>query len=218
MKRALTIIARSLFLLIALALFAFALLAWQVDRLGRRDAARPADAIVVLGARVLTDGRPGPDLTSRAQHGIGLWRQGYAPYLICTGGFRDEPLSAAAVCRRVAIEAGVPAERIFLADGATNTAEDAASTAQVMAAHNLRDAIIVSHPLHLYRAAWLFRRAGLAVVTSPTPDELSAMSASARLWITGREAGAVLVTALHGWNLMPGAWEARLQRWVYRQQ
>ena len=32
----------------------FALLAWQVDRLGQRDDARKSDVVVVLGARVET--------------------------------------------------------------------------------------------------------------------------------------------------------------------
>ena len=61
-----------------------------------------ADAIVVLGARVNADGSPGSDLTSRTYHAVDLWLAGYAPHIICTGGFKNERLSAAAVCRRFA--------------------------------------------------------------------------------------------------------------------
>jgi len=215
MKRALATFLRALALLIFIVFLGFALLIWQVDRLGRRDDARAADAIVVLGARVNADGRPGSDLTSRTYHAVDLWQAGYAPNIICTGGFKDEPLSAAAVCRRFAIELGVPADQVFLADGSSSTIEDAQSTAQVMAGHGWRTAILVSHPLHLYRARWLFHRAGLEVVTSPTTTRVSQISLPVRLWYAGREAGAIVVTELDGWDVVPPEWIARLQRWSY---
>ncbi len=206
---------RALGLLVLAAAAILALLAWQVDRLGRRDEARPADAIVVLGARVTADGQPGPDLRSRTLHGIALWQAGYAPYLICTGGFKNEPLSAASVCKRLAVAQGVSADRILLADGSSNTVEDAAATAGVMAAHDLHTAILVSHPLHLFRTRWLFRRAGVGAITSPTTTDLGRIAPPLRLWYTARETGAILVTALDGWKIVPAEWIARLQRWSY---
>jgi uncharacterized SAM-binding protein YcdF (DUF218 family) len=218
MKRALSMILRAAVLLILIALIAFAILAWQIDRLGSRDEAQPADAIVVLGARVQANGQPGSDLTSRTYHAVDLWLAGNAPYIICTGGFKKERLSAAAVCRRFAVELGVPADRIYLADGSSSTIEDAASTAQVMADQGWRKAILVSHPLHLYRARWLFRRAGLDVVTSPTSTEVDRIAPPLRLWYAIREAGAIAVTALDGWQIVPPEWIARLQRWIYRLQ
>ena len=218
MKRAVLGLLRTLLLLILIALLGFAFLAWQIDRLGSRDDAGPADAIVVLGARVNADGSPGSDLTSRTYHAVDLWLAGHAPHIICTGGFKNEPLSAAAVCRRFAIALGVPADRVHLADGSSNTVEDAASTAQVMAEQGWRKAILVSHPLHLYRARWLFRRAGLDVVTSPTSTEVERISPPLRAWYAAREAAAVLITALDGWKIVPPEWIARLQRWTYRLQ
>ncbi len=113
MKRAFSTILRALALLLLIALLSFAFLALQIDRLWARDDAQAADAIVVLGARVNADGSPGSDLTSRTYHAVDLWLAGYAPHIICTGGFKNERLSAAAVCRRFAIELGVPAERIY---------------------------------------------------------------------------------------------------------
>jgi uncharacterized SAM-binding protein YcdF (DUF218 family) len=218
MKRALGLALRTAVLMILIALIAFAILALQIDRLGSRDDAQPADAIVVLGARVNADGSPGSDLTSRTYHAVDLWLAGYAPHIICTGGFKNERLSAAAVCRRFAVELGVPADRIYLADGSSNTIEDAAATAQVMAAQGWRKAILVSHPLHLYRARWLFRRIGLDVVTSPTSTAVQRIAPPVRAWYTVREAAAILITALDGWQLVPPEWIARLQRWTYRLQ
>lgn len=206
---------RTVLFAIALALLAFAFLTWQVDRLGQEDQARPADVIVTLGARVNADGSPGSDLTSRTYHAVDLWQRGLAPYLICTGGFRDEPLSAAAVCKRFAVSLGVPAERILLADGSTNTVEDAAVTRQVMAQQGWRSAVLVSHPLHLYRARWLFRRAGVDAVTSPTSTETAAIYPPLRIGYDMREAGGIVVTALDGWSILPAQWVAKLQTWTY---
>lgn len=198
-----------------LVILAFTLLAWQVDRLGQRDDARAADAIIVLGARVEADGRPGSDLTSRTYHAVDLWLAGYAPHIICTGGYKDERSSAANVCRRFAVELGVPVDHVQLADGTTNTVEDAAAAARVMADHGWRVAILVSHPLHLFRARWLFQEAGIAVVTSPTSTETSRIFPPLRAWYALRESGAILLTALDKWGWVPPKWTARLQAWSY---
>jgi len=200
--------------LVAFTLLGFALLTWHVDRLGRRDEAQPADVIVVLCARVEPGGRPGSDLTSRTYHAVDLWQAGYAPYLICTGGFKDEPFSAAAACRRFAIELGVPAEQVIAADGSLNTAEDARVTAAVMAAHHWQKAILVSHPLHLYRARWLFRRAGVQVVTSPTSTQTERIFLPLRLYYAGREAASIVVVMLNEWGWLPAGWLESLQRWA----
>jgi uncharacterized SAM-binding protein YcdF (DUF218 family) len=189
----------------------FAFLTWQIDRLGRRDDARAADAIVVLGARVEPDGHPGSDLTSRTYHAVDLWRAGYAPQVICTGGFKDEPLSAAAVCRRFAIELGVPHDQIWLADGTRSTVEDATATAKVMADRGWHTAILVSHPLHLYRARWLFQLAGVDVVTSPTTTKTDRIFLPVRAWYALREAGAIVVTALDSAGWLPSTWADTLQ-------
>ncbi len=218
MRRFLRAAMCALLLLIALAVLAFAFLAAQVDRLGRQDHARPSDVIVVLGARVNADGSPGSDLTSRTYRAVDLWQAGYAPYMICTGGFKDEPLSAAAVCKRFAVSLGVPAERIGLADGSANTIEDAQVTAALMAANSLRTAILVSHPLHLYRARWLFHRAGVDAVTSPTTTSTERIFLPLRIWYAVREATAIVLTAVGGWRLLPQEWLAQLHAWTYRGQ
>jgi uncharacterized SAM-binding protein YcdF (DUF218 family) len=195
---------------------AFVALAWQVDRLGRVDGARSDDVIVVLGARVEPDGQPGPDLSRRTEHAVELWQGGYAPAIICSGGFRNEPLSSAAVCRRYAISLGVPSGVVFVADGTTNTVEDAQAAARVMGDHGWHSALLVSHPLHLYRARWLFQQAGVSADTSPTSTDTEAIDLPVRVWYAAREAGAIVVTALNNNGWLPTPWEARLQSWAYR--
>src|SRR5215213_11866125 len=78
------------------------------------DQARPADAIVVLGAAQYV-GRPSPVLRARLDHGIDLWKRGMAAQLIVTGGTGPgDTTSEAAVGRRYAIKQGVPASAILL--------------------------------------------------------------------------------------------------------
>lgn len=213
MKRIARKLLYALLALGALALLALGLLAWQIDRLGQQDEAQPADVIVVLGARVEPGGRPGSDLTSRTYHAVDLWQAGYAPYLICTGGFKDDPFSAAAACRRFAIELGVPADLVMMAGGGLNTRGDAEATAAVMAAHGWRSAILVSHPLHLYRARWLFRRAGVDAFTSPTSTRTDRILLPLRLWYAGREAGAMVMMAFDERGWLPIGWLDALQLW-----
>ena len=72
------------------ALLAVVVLAWlaclaAVVIRARRDQARAADAIVVLGAAQYV-GRPSPVLRARLDHALALWRRGLAPRLILTGG------------------------------------------------------------------------------------------------------------------------------------
>lgn len=218
MRIALRTLLRALLFLLIPALLGFILLTWQVDRLGRVDAAREADVIVALGARVNQDGTPGSDLTSRTYHAVDLWNADIAPDIICTGGFRNEPLSAAAVCKRFAVDLGVPSEHVLIADGSSNTMEDAQVTAQLMAQKGWRSAVLVSHPLHLFRARWLFRRAGIDAVTSPTSTETNRIFLPVRLWYAMREAGGIIFTLIDGWSIVPDEWVAALQTRIYRSQ
>jgi hypothetical protein len=75
-------------LVIAIPVALFLKLCLDIDRQGRMDRAQPADTIVVLGARLLPDGRPSDDLKERTWHGVELYRAGWAHNVICTGGAR----------------------------------------------------------------------------------------------------------------------------------
>src|SRR5215207_1638906 len=88
-----------------------------------RDDARPAAAIVVLGAAQYV-GRPSPVLRARVDHAIDLWRRGLAPRIVFTGGFGDrDTTSEAAVAQRYAIQHGVPPEIILIENGGRSTSE-----------------------------------------------------------------------------------------------
>jgi uncharacterized SAM-binding protein YcdF (DUF218 family) len=201
-------------LILLAAAITFLYLGWCINRTGFEDRAQPADAIVVLGARVSADGLAGPDLQVRTLHAVDLYRRGLAPYLICTGGYQDDRLSAAAVARDLAVSLGVPPENVLLAENAMTTREDAASAGGLMVARGWQTAILVSHPLHLERARRLFEGKGLVIYPSPTNTRLETIPWHTRLWLTTREAVGIVWIGLEELGL-PYEWTSLLSHLVY---
>ena len=135
---------------------------------GKRDEARPAAAIVVLGAAQYV-GRPSPVLRARLDHAIALWQTGLAPRLIVTGGRGEgDTTSEAAVSRRYALRRGVPDSAIVLENAGRTTRESLQGVAAIMSGQQRRDVILVSDPFHMLRLSILARRLGLEPLTSPT--------------------------------------------------
>ena len=209
---------RALLTLVLLVLLAgvltFLYIGLRINLTGARDRAQQADAIVILGALVQPDGQPGPDLTERTLHGVRLFQRGLAPYVICTGGYTGDRLSAAAVACDLAASQGVPAEKALRAEGSMTTLEDAVSVRDLMLSRGWQTAILVSHPLHLERARIFFESEGLTVYPSPTNTELSNIDWETRAWLTAREAVGIVWFSLEELGV-PYDWTVPLSRWVY---
>lgn len=103
--------------LAGVAVAAAGLLLAHVLTFGATDYRRPADAIVVFGAKAQPDGAPSQVLLDRTMTAVALWRAGYAPRLIFSGGHNEPDVMA-----RLAREGGVPASAIVLDRGGLNTA------------------------------------------------------------------------------------------------
>jgi uncharacterized SAM-binding protein YcdF (DUF218 family) len=168
MERQRRVGARLVGALVALAVITWVVSAAAVVVWGRRDGARPADAIVVLGAAQY-GGRPSPVLRARLDHAIELWRRGFAPVLILTGGTGvGDTTSEAAVGRQYALRRGVPASAIVLERLGRTTSESLRAVAALMAARRGDSVLLVSDPFHMLRLSILTRRLGLEPATSPT--------------------------------------------------
>lgn len=137
---------------------------------GQRDDAAAADAIIVLGAAAY-DAKPSPVFEERIRHGIDLYKRGFAPTLIFTGGYggKGARFSESQVARRYAIRQGVPGKAILIESLSRNTHDNLRQASQVMQQHNLRKVIIVSDPLHMARALRISKDLGIQAVGSPTP-------------------------------------------------
>jgi uncharacterized SAM-binding protein YcdF (DUF218 family) len=134
---------------------------------GTTDYRRPADAIVVLGARTYADGRASWSLEDRVLTACELWREGRAPVLVMSGGPGDGGVHEADAMRRLALDAGVPDDAIVLDRDGVSTRATAANAATMLLAEGRSTALVVSHAYHLPRAKVAFERRGVRAFTVP---------------------------------------------------
>jgi uncharacterized SAM-binding protein YcdF (DUF218 family) len=160
-RRILTIAMVSTFALWVIS--ATAVLIWS-----SRDEARPAQAIVVLGAAQYA-GKPSPVLRARLDHALDLWNRHLASLLILTGGTGSgDTTSEAAVGRTYARKHGVPDSAILVESQGRTTSESMKAVAGMLEVRGLQSALLVSDPFHMLRLRILARRFGFTPYTSPT--------------------------------------------------
>lgn len=119
--------------------------------------AQPADAIVILGAKLRTDGSPTGALDERIRAGVALWQRGLAPVICVTGGGPEGRVEADVMARR-ARELGVPEAALRIERDSANTAENARFTSRLLAREGCHRVWLVTQPFHSRRAAFLFRK------------------------------------------------------------
>jgi uncharacterized SAM-binding protein YcdF (DUF218 family) len=115
--------------------------------------------------------------TAVAERGAELWLEGWAPLVVMSGGqgaitrhLWEEP--EADLFARIAVEKGVPADRILIENASTNTGENITFTRQLLADRGLDPGsfIVVQKPYMERRSYATFRRLWpekIVVVTSP---------------------------------------------------
>lgn len=179
---------------------------------GVRDAARHADAIVVLGAAQYA-GRPSPVLRARLDHALTLWNRGLASHLILTGGKgAGDTTTEAAVGRAYMLRRGVPDSVMLLENRGRSTDESMGGVVQLMESRHLDDAILVSDPFHMMRLQILAWRHGLHALPSPTKTSpISANRAESITYILS-ESVKVPLTALLALTGRPTVQETAAQR------
>src|SRR6202521_1265934 len=113
-KHAVKIVRRILTVVVVAAFALWVISATAVLIWSSRDEARPAQAIVVLGAAQYA-GKPSPVLRARLDHALELWNRHLASLLILTGGTGSgDTTSEAAVGRKYAKKHGVPDSAILV--------------------------------------------------------------------------------------------------------
>ncbi|HVT04035.1 MAG TPA: YdcF family protein [Thermoanaerobaculia bacterium] len=158
-----SVIAVLLTLLVLWTLSAIAVLVWS-----ERDQARPAGAVVVLGAAQYA-GRPSPVLKARLDHGIELWRRDPSGLLVLTGGTGSgDTTSEAEVGRSYVRKQGVPDSMIVVENAGRTTSESMRAVAEILRERRASSALLVSDPFHMLRLWVIAKRLGLTAYTSPT--------------------------------------------------
>lgn len=109
---------------------------------------QPADAIVAVS---------GGDTEARTLGAIRLYEHGWAPRLIFSGAAQDKSgPSNAEVMRRIALEAGVPADAIIIEEAGETTRQNAENTGNIFETNNVASVILVTSAYHQRRAGLEF--------------------------------------------------------------
>jgi uncharacterized SAM-binding protein YcdF (DUF218 family) len=164
---------------------------YRIGDVGSHDNRRHVDAIVVLGAAQY-NGKPSPILAARLDHAIDLYKQGYAPYFVVTGGkLQGDNYTEAATGRSYAIARGVPATAILAETTGGSTLESIRNVRALFEAHGLHSAVFVSDRTHMLRVLRLAANEGIEGWGSPTPTSPTDLDPAARSAATIHELGAL---------------------------
>ena len=136
------------------------------------------DAVVVLGAAMMSPGLPGPALRRRLEHGVAVFFARNAGHLLVSGGLVGPPPAEARMMRDLAIARGVPDSRIIVEDMARNTFENAVYAGRIIRERGWLRVVVVTDAFHLPRALYVFRRIGLQVMGDgvPRPPQATRLS------------------------------------------
>jgi uncharacterized SAM-binding protein YcdF (DUF218 family) len=130
-----------------------------------QPAVRPSDAIVVIS---------GDEQMARFNEGMNLYARGLGRFLVFSGAAYDNGTSNADVMRSLALNEGVPDAAILEEPLGEDTWGNAVHTRQVLEAHGLRSAILVTSPYHARRAQLTFDAAyagsGIELKVHAAPD------------------------------------------------
>ncbi len=142
----------------------------QMFCFGRTDYRRPADAIIVFGARVYENGRPSDALADRVRTGCELYLDGLADRIVFSGGPGDGDVHETQPMSAMAIEQGVPAQAIILDADGRNSRATVRNTCAAFEDLGISRALAVSHFYHLPRIKMSYQRQGMEVYTVPARE------------------------------------------------
>jgi uncharacterized SAM-binding protein YcdF (DUF218 family)/lysophospholipase L1-like esterase len=173
------------------------------------DTSGNGDAIVVPGAGVSETCSPNIYAIRRVMLAQRAYVQGRAPIVVFSGSRqRGLPCSVAEVMAALAVQLGVPRDRILVETTATTTWENAQRTDPMLRRLGVKRIVLVTDRLHMRRAEACFEQFGYvierAAVPTPEsiPDNTTMLAMGAReaaalayYWMDGRFAHATVVHA-----------------------
>ncbi len=167
----------------------------QVYRASTSDGARPADAIIVLGAAQY-GGQPSPVLEERLDHALALYEEGIAPLIVLTGGNQEgDDFTEANTGYRYLLAQGVPTDALELEDQGTSTWDSLKAVHAVVLPARTDRVVLVTDDYHAYRVEQIAQANGLDATVSPSDSRLSR---SAELRQLVRETVAVSIGRIIG--------------------
>ena len=175
---------------------------YQVWSTGRRDQARPVDAIVVLGAAQY-DGRPSPQLAARLDQVVDLWPRGLAPIVVVTGGKQPaDRFTEAEASARYLVEHGVPESALLFENEGQSTYESLETVADMLHERGLQSVLLVTDPFHALRSRLTAEELGLEAYVSPT--ETSVVTGASSFARHLKEAAGISFGRIMGFDRLRG--------------
>lgn len=152
---------RLVLLLCGLPLAAFlasaAAIAWD----GAHEHLVPCDVGVVLGNKVELNGQPSTRLAARLDRTLALYRAGYFPMILASGGRGAGGLNEADVMTSYLIAHGVPADHIIVDNAGINTLATGRNTAALLQQRGWHTALVITQYYHVPRSKLAMRQFGV---------------------------------------------------------
>lgn len=133
---------------------------------GLRDELGHADIALVLGSKVELDGTPSPRLRARLDRTVELYRAGYFPLIIASGGTGKEGFDEAAVMRDYLVARGIPRESVIVDSKGDTTYASARNAVEIVRQRKIASVFVITQYFHIPRARLALRRFGIAPVYS----------------------------------------------------
>ena len=176
------------------------------------DQANKIDYVVVLGCHHVNDVRLPPTSQLRACslfrliEGLRILAAHPDAKLVTSGG-SSEVYSNAEAMRTLAVQLGVPAERILLRTQAKDTEQEAQLLADLLAGQQFA---LVTSAYHMRRAMRIFQHAGLSPIAAPT-EHLIKRSSADRYWFADLPKASNISKLELFWHETLGYWWLQLR-------
>ncbi len=128
------------------------------------------DAILILGARVYSNGTPSPLLQDRLDYGYTLYAANKANRIIVSGDHGRKDYDEVNAMKNYLLAKGVPQEHIFLDHAGFNTYDSLYRAKEIFGVKSL---IVCTQEFHMPRALYIGRRLGLEAYGYAAPDKAS---------------------------------------------
>jgi vancomycin permeability regulator SanA len=161
-RRTKKIFFRSALAVVGLFLLGISMLVWA----GLHDQLGKADLALVLGSKVETDGAPSPRLKARLDRTLELYRAGYFPDIIVSGGIGKEGFNEAAVMFGYLVRNGVPPAHVIVDSEGYTTFANAQNTRRIARERKAASVLVVTQYFHVPRSCLALRRCGFTTVFS----------------------------------------------------
>lgn len=132
------------------------------------ESAPVADAVMVLGALVYSDGTPSPVLEDRLLYALALYQKGKAKKIVVSGDHGTKQYDEVNAMKDYLMQKGVPREDIFMDHAGFDTYD---SMYRAKSVFKVKTLLISTQQFHISRSVYIARRLGIQAYGYPCPDK-----------------------------------------------